>query len=411
MERKQLLRDLIEIINSYKNDSGWTDLAIIGKPLSTKGINYKALGYLKLKDFIQDFPSNIEIKIDNSHQVPVLYARIINSSQEVIDLRPAVNPTGPIHQTKSLLGWAWMQDYRQTIIDLKNIALKERWYYKTQNPRFPFPILSKYLTYTFYRLASEKNKIVISGKYASFNTGLVDKRYEPIFALFEKNRMPNKQEWYFLNFCIPGEDRSGKLLTSNFNPLPKRAHYFDNTSEMIYDINASEPQLDWNHIILDNVSRLTFEFIVENCPENFELKDPALMTTIEKDNYFKSLAQAIESDSKTYRSIKNRFKDAVDLALKRVQWNYKTAIPMYYPKTNRLSLLLPLALLDDEIIDLALVVEKTQSGNYLGHTVLPLAWAYSNARLITRPDSDWLVAEEIGPQTENEENEEENDFD
>ena len=225
MERKQLLRDLIEIINSYKNDSGWTDLAIIGKPLSTKGINYKALGYLKLKDFIQDFPSNIEIKIDNSHQVPVLYARIINSSQEVIDLRPAVNPTGPIHQTKSLLGWAWMQDYRQTIIDLKNIALKERWYYKTQNPRFPFPILSKYLTYTFYRLASEKNKIVISGKYASFNTGLVDKRYEPIFALFEKNRMPNKKECYFLNFCIPGEDRSGKLLTSNFNPIQKIAHY------------------------------------------------------------------------------------------------------------------------------------------------------------------------------------------
>jgi hypothetical protein len=60
-----------------------------------------------------------------------------------------------------------------------------------------------------------------------------------------------------------------------------------------------------------------------------------------------------------------------------------------------MSLLLPLSLIDDELIDLALVTEKTKSGSYLGHTILPLGWAYSNARLITRPDSDWLVAEKI----------------
>ena len=68
---------------------------------------------------------------------------------------------------------------------------------------------------------------------------------------------------------------------------------------------------------------------------------------------------------------------------------------MYYPYNNKMSLLLPLSLIDDEVIDLALVTEKTKSGSYLGHTILPLAWAYSNARLITRPDSDWLIAEQI----------------
>ena len=62
---------------------------------------------------------------------------------------------------------------------------------------------------------------------------------------------------------------------------------------------------------------------------------------------------------------------------------------------NIISLLLPLSLTDDERIELALVVEKTNSGNYLGHTILPLAWAYSNARLITKPDSDWLAPESI----------------
>jgi len=408
MEKEKILKELKEIINLYKDKEGWADLALIGKSLSLKGINYKAFGFLKLKEFIQDFEPDIEIKVDDSHEVPVLFARIVSS--EISSNKSNLHKTYTKVTTKSLLSWAWMGDYKEVILNLKNLALKERWYYKNQDPKFPFPILSKYLTYTFYRLASEKNKIVISDKYAAFNTGLVDKRYEPIFALFEKNKVPGKQKWYFHEFCIPGEDKAGKILTSYFNPLPKRAHYFNHISDMIYDINAPEPQLDWSHIILENIARFPFEFLLENSPRNFELLDTTKMTLIEQDQYFKQLANAIENDSKVYRAIKNRLKDSVDLALKRVQWNYKTAIPMYYPKTNKVSLLLPLALLDDEVIDLALVIERTHSGNYLGHTILPLAWAYSNARLITRPDSDWLIAEQIGQQTETEDVEEDREI-
>lgn len=54
-----------------------------------------------------------------------------------------------------------------------------------------------------------------------------------------------------------------------------------------------------------------------------------------------------------------------------------------------------MCLVSDEQVDMALAVEKTPSGNYIGHTALPLDWAYKNARLICRPDSDWLVPEEI----------------
>jgi hypothetical protein len=88
-------------------------------------------------------------------------------------------------------------------------------------------------------------------------------------------------------------------------------------------------------------------------------------------------------------------KDAVDLSIKRVSWNFKTAIPQYYPRVCKLQLLLPVCLVSDEQVDLALAVEKTDSGSYLGHTVLPLDWAYRNARLICRPDSDWLAPEGI----------------
>lgn len=49
--------------------------------------------------------------------------------------------------------------------------------------------------------------------------------------------------------------------------------------------------------------------------------------------------------------------------------------------------------MNEEKVDVALVVERLSNGNFLGHTILSLRDAYSNARLIARPDSDWLHIE------------------
>ena len=40
--------------------------------------------------------------------------------------------------------------------------------------------------------------------------------------------------------------------------------------------------------------------------------------------------------------------------------------------------------------DLALVVSEVGDTEYRGHTVLTLEMAYTNARLVARPDSEWL---------------------
>lgn len=412
MNNSEILQKIIQVLDNNKGQDGWTDLAVVGKPLTDLGVNYKALGYMKLRELLEEYADNIEIKRDDTtHKVPVLYARQKGATQPSTQVqRPqtTINRPRTTQIPNNLMQWAWMGDFRQVVSDLKNMALKERWYYKVQNPAFPFPILSKYLTYTFFRLSKEQGKIKTTDQYAAFNTGLVNNLYEPIYALFEKNKVQGRQEWYFHEFCISGVGKAGKILASNFNPLPQRAHFFNNPAELIYDSNASEPQLNWNHIILDNVSRLPIEFLEENKPVDFLFRDTTGMNTVEKAEYFSQLASAIENDSKKFRAIKNRFADSLSLALKRVQWNFKTAIPMYYPQNNKMSLLLPLSLIDDEVIDLALVTEKTQSGAYLGHTILPLDWAYSNARLVTRPDSDWLVAEKIETvsTTDIEENEE-----
>jgi hypothetical protein len=177
--------------------------------------------------------------------------------------------------------------------------------------------------------------------------------------------------------------------------MPARAHYFDKIADMLYDTLAPKPVCDWKHIIVENCDRLPYHFMEEVKPTGFVLKVAEKLSNDERIIYHKELAEAIVADSKSYRNITNRFKDALELALKRIDWNFKTAIPIYFPTGNKMSLLLPLSLVDDEKVDISLVVEKVASGNYLGHTILPLDWAYSNARLVCRPDSDWLVATDI----------------
>ena len=58
---------------------------------------------------------------------------------------------------------------------------------------------------------------------------------------------------------------------------------------------------------------------------------------------------------------------------------------------NRLQLLLPICLTTPKKADLALTVEKNKEKTaYLSSTVLTLDQAYNNARLLARPDREWL---------------------
>ena len=109
--------------------------------------------------------------------------------------------------------------------------------------------------------------------------------------------------------------------------------------------------------------------------------------------YLGDLADAIEKDLSCFRSMKGRIEDAMKLAEKRIRWNYKTAIPQYHPRHDEMSFLIPISIIDDEKVDMSLVVTRNPSGSYQGRTVFPLSWSYMNARLVCRPDSDWLSPE------------------
>lgn len=431
--RNELGEKILHTINKlHSEEDGWVNLALLGHELNSQGIAYKELGYVKLKAFIYEFSDRLEFaERDEPDKTPVVFVR----PKETAPTKPTstAQPTYPaehrpdynsfrpgkyLQQGTKLENWAFVHWGKYT--DLSELALPEKWYYgDTPEEGTPDqPLLRNYLNYTFQRLAYEEKILysldpVTKEEYAAFNTGLVDRKYEYIYALFLKNTRFEETGiyWFLLDFVVAGED-AGKTLGRIFNPLPVRADYFENRIEnMLYDTTTGPLHCDYTHIITERTYRLPLEFLEDNCPPDMldingkELSDMQTCNFYEQKAYFEELGQRIHDTPRIFNRITNRFEDAVDLALKRTEWNYRTAIPTYYPKRNQGSLLLPLALSDETQVDLALVVVRNPSGSYQGETVLPLDIAYKNSRLVSRPDSDWLRTEVIHM-----ENQEDDDF-
>jgi hypothetical protein len=214
-------------------------------------------------------------------------------------------------------------------------------------------VLESYLRWTFIRLNSEQKVRIVDGRAATFNTGLVTPNQEEIFALFEPNGPEHSLPWKLKGFRVASNI---ELLRVFGGDLPEMAEYFTDPTELLYD-RRCDLMINLDHIIDENISRF-----------------PASMS--ENKHLARNLLQSAESNTR-----------------KRVQRNYKTAIPQFYQ--GRIQLLLPLCLEQPSRADLALVVSRISVDNgsdvYRGNTVLTLDMAYNNARLLARPDSDWLT--------------------
>ena len=216
---------------------------------------------------------------------------------------------------------------------LSSIAMEESW----SNDTYPNNgILANYIVKTYNKLQAERN-VIYTQDYALFNTGLFTKYYEPIYAY---------QSGYDISFLTGYE-----LSSMNIYDRPERANYFENPELLLFDWHYPI-DIQYKHILDDdrNKSRL---------PESF-LKSSNMVTILN---------------------------GAIDTMKKRVSANYKLAIPQYYD--NKIQLLLPLCLCDDNVPDVAIAVTKKDKC-YQGHTCLTLDMAYNNARLIAKPDSNWL---------------------
>ena len=257
----------------------------------------------------------------------------------------------------AITDFAYFHDFYQALDTLEMLAADENWKYADMNGRRNQnnPILENYIHHTFKRLRdeymladdAERDEIIyIDENIACFNVGLYTKNYNIIYAVFRPaKKETDRKPFTFSSF----EQQSSKKLES-IRTLPRRANYFTDISELIYDSTLGL-RANIEHILEENIDRF---------PEN--LRDNPMLATL--------------------------FSGAITMAKKRVAANYRVAVPTYY--RGAICLMLPICLTSPNATDLALAIQRND-GFYVAKTVLTLDMAYNDARLIAKPDNDWLV--------------------
>jgi hypothetical protein len=243
-----------------------------------------------------------------------------------------------------------------SLLTLAGLAQNEDWTYRNTASDYPLPILRNYILYTFRRAHFQHKVSVLEtsdSRFGCFNTGLLTPHYERIFGYFvAQTRQDFHQPWFLEGFYRESDHRLMK-----FERLPERASYFDEPSDLLYD-HRLDLRIQYEHIVNDRIERFPL---------------------------------ALQTDE---RRRTEALRQAVQHASFRIEQNYKTAVPQFYwprdsGEAGKLQLLLPLCLEDVGRADLALSVDRV-GAVYRAATVLTLDMAYNNARLIARPDREWL---------------------
>lgn len=327
----------------------------------------------------------------------------------VDDYVPPSRPKRRTAPSLELEKFARLGSWDQFLGTLAGLALPEPWDFGSPSEdgtQGRWAILKSYVRMTFYRLKLE-DKICIDddGTFAAFNTGLATRRYDDIYACFEslggassptggRRGGDGAPAWRFAGFCTGGSRGLGKRLVNLFSPLPEPASYFERKDDLLFDLEK-KLIIDFEHVLVDNIGRLPVAFLEDEMRGNdaaVELLAKGVAgDAATRAHCFAELGAIVRDDARLFRRLRRCVDEAVEVARKRVRWNFKTAIPCYYPRVNSMSLLLPLCLVEDGVADAALVVQQTLSDNYQGQTILTMRQAYMHARLICRPDSEWLT--------------------
>ncbi len=394
------------ILEKYLHDKGMkVDFSIVVRSISEDYDRARAEGSVRIHDTKLIFPVRY-LKEDGTRIELTLKPSTYEGKKWFLYYVDTVPHDRNAHFNdpgRQLESFAFLGSWSNFLTELAAKAVDEEWDFSSA-PIKNHQILMQYIKYTFSRLMREK-KVCISQdrQFAAFNTGLADNHYDDIYACFLPNDPDSGTEWKFIGFCTAASGGLGKQLVNYFNPLPLPPSYFKRNEDLFFD-HTKQLHTDFEHIIIDNIKRLPLQFLYDQFFDNAEARQ--LVEDIRacghdreererRDEMFARLKNIIRDNSRLFMRIQNRLKDSIELARKRVRWNYKTAVPSYFPKRDSMSLMLPLALQDESRPDVALVVELTRSGSYQGQTILTLPQAYIDARLMCRITGDWLTPSQV----------------
>lgn len=319
------------------------------------------------------------------------------------------------NSAKAFTSQVFVKSMDELLQQLADTALPEQWSF--DDTKAKYDILDNYLKITYFNAwirellvdAEDPDKHYV---YRIFNTGLVNYRYESIYGVFRKyhNYINPMQKWKYEGFAVVGDSQTdlGKTINRLFpySQLPKRIQYISELADLYLDRNTPITT-DYTHIVVDNITRLPPKFFLYTASYLYANDVKEIVDQMESSNHavrtkaYQRMKEYISKNDAYRASLEKRIQDAEHQARMRAEWNYKAAVPMYFASKNCISLLLPLSLTHEgkpgaaASPDVALAVSRLSSGNYQGESIYTLQQAYLASRLITRPDSDWLMPDAI----------------
>lgn len=238
--------------------------------------------------------------------------------------------------------------YNKMIKYLSETAEKELWSFDSTDEN---SILKKYINGTFKQCYAQ-NKVLYSknNDYACFNTGLLTPNGDDLIAFFEKNTRTDAQPWVLKGF----KDKSDRQYMAHFQDSPELATYTDNFEEFYFnpDYNIT---INSDHILDDNWDRI----------------------------------RQLIPFPKTV--VKTLLLGVIEEAKRKIKRNLRLVVPQYY--CNRIMYLVPIQIPigEEQYVTMALAVEKTESEQYRANTIFTKEMAYEKARLLMKPESNWLI--------------------
>lgn len=254
--------------------------------------------------------------------------------------------------------------------NLKEKTIPEPWEYKRKkDDTFKNPILKSYLQFELDRLFYEQDllnypdRIIFNKDYSKvlFNTNLINKIGDDLVIVGSLLEISNK--YYISELEISPSMMSLKKMGFDTSKSPISPEFFKDINEIIF-------HCDWD--IDKDLEK--YEHIIEERKERFP------------EQY-----QELTADD-----LGRRLNNAIQLAKKIAQRNYKFIVPMYYPTARRIQLLMPIYLETSYSShpDFALVLTPHPDEKlYTPETILGLDEVYQDARLIAKPEESWLNPE------------------
>jgi Domain of unknown function (DUF3825) len=290
-----------------------------------------------------------------------------------------------------IFDYSVVANWDERLSSLADMAEPERWTYVSVPADSPLPILDSYLRYTFLQLHEQGKVAGIDGR-SCFNTGLLTPAQEEIFGVFihsdrydpTRPEGPDNKKWFLKRWA-----RSGDRILTPFASLPGLASYWTDPSELIFDPSLEvRPNID--HILRENLNRFPVE-LGGQVDEDGVPRDLKVIPEIDAEGEEAAPAEGTEVEDTQVPAAPLAARIALDGAVKHsirlAQRSYRVAVPQFHH--GSIQLLIPLYMKDARRADLALTLER-YDGWYRASTVLYPDWAYRHARLLSRPNSEWL---------------------